>query len=453
MASNSTPNYPDILGYITDGEQFTVNGAQFALAAHPRKVRAGRAFRGVLLIQNLTDANLNIDITFSIPKQDARRQQERFKAKTDPFTITVRPAEVGYMSLPVAVLPDTAPGDNYKIGVDVNVKPLEKARRVRQAAASDEINLDYYFYLSEDSIARISELKSLEFSAAKRGLFGKGIEATFTIGPAQGAQRADLKPAWTSLWALGAHTDARPLLERHHEALASKILPQFHPLTLFETLHVMTQKRLKAAHYDVKKVEAHFITKLLVYILLLAVRKEVSAGMPGDEEYFVAGVLRKGWPTDGRPIPMPHWCRAMLTMIGFDERVMQEPIRALAGPLYDELLRDAIIHGFRMVQHVTGENLGSAEDVREYTEHLINLLRQPKSALTVTDVYLPLVMGGVIVCEETKMPGEEMQEVLHTLLRTIKNRIPQERGDDNTFIFAMTEKVLDRALIKYGHYG
>ncbi|MGB1286081.1 MAG: hypothetical protein ACPG7F_06070, partial [Aggregatilineales bacterium] len=124
-------NYPDVLGYITNNTRLNVNVLQIAAALSPRVVRAGRSLEMHVLLQNASDAELEVIATLRVPDRDAKKQKERFVTKADRLRIGLPPAGVGLVILPVSTLPDTAPGAGYKIGMDVKMKPAKRGRPSR----------------------------------------------------------------------------------------------------------------------------------------------------------------------------------------------------------------------------------------------------------------------------------------------------------------------------------
>jgi hypothetical protein len=452
MADNNVPNYPDILGYITGGDRLTIaNEVEVAVAAHPQVVRAGRPFEVIAVMQNITDVNLQVIAVLQLPKKDVKNTSDRFLTKNDRLSITVQPAETGYLILPVWSHPDTAPGD-YPIGVELEVKSLDKPRRIRQKPESDlAVNLQYYFSLSEESAEQLASLKSLTFSSEKRGLFGKGIETTVRVGPGKGSKPLRSNPEWISLWSLGTDTDVRPLLERYHTLLAQKVLPTLTVAHLYDALHRSTRDRLFIAGYPAREVEVHYIVKLMIAVLEMGRQPHGPEAYPGENMYRVAGLLQNGWPTDGRPIPLPHWCRRLLFTIGFDDRVLENPIEALSRPLYEELLRDAVWYGFKLLRSATGVDLGDDQDMRAYAEQIIKALWEPDVSLDFIDVHMPMVFGGLLVDDRVKMASEDRFNNFHELLEMYESREDQY-GEDMSIFFDLALHLVDTALQKHGFW-
>ena len=453
MAEDRAPNYPDILGYITGGNRLTIaNLVEVAIAAHPQVARSGHPFEIIAVMQNVTDVNLQVTAVLQLPKRDAKNASERFFTGNDRLSITVHPAETGYLLLPVSSQPDTAPGD-YKIGVEFEVKSLDKPRRIRQKPESNqEVNLQYYFSLSEESIEQLASLKSLKFSSEKCGMFGKGVETMFRLGPGNGKKPLRSNPEWISLWSLGTDTDVRPLLERYQTLLAQRVLPTLTVTHLYDVLHKTTRDRLFIAGYPVREVETHYIVKLMVAVLEMGRQAHGEEAYPGENMYRVAGLLQNGWPTDGRPIPLPNWCRRLLYTIGFDDRVLDNPIEALARPLFEDVMRDAIWYGFKLLHSTTDVDLGDDQDIRAYAEQVIKGLWEPDVSLDFIDIHMPMVFGGLLVDDRVKMATEDRFNNFHELLEMYETR-EEQYGDDLTIFFDLALHLVDSALKKHGFWS
>lgn len=447
----NAPNYPDILGYITDGQQLTIGVVQAALAVRPPVARVGRPFAAVLLLQNMSDANVGVSATLQLPVKDAAGEKGRFGTPNELSSINLLPAEVGYLVIPIGTRANAAPAKEYTIAVDVQVEMISKPRLIRQIEQSEEINLDYYFSLSEEAIQKLMVLKMLNFSVKRRGMFGTTLEATFALAPAKDMPRNDVKAGWFRLWGLGTDSDARPLLERYRGTLALSIIPGLRAPALYKALLPVTKERISKA-YHAQNIEIHFITKLMVYILSIAPHPPLVYHYPEEAMYTVMTLLKDGWPTDGTPIPLPYWCRGLLHMIGMDEEVVQDPVLAFTGALYDELLRDAIVHGFHIMSVATRRELGTEHELRVYTDYLVEIVRHPKRPLTFSDVYIPLVLAGVVVSEDVALPNEKPLERIHDLMKVYNRRSETERTPETEMAFLMAEDVTNFALRRYSDW-
>jgi hypothetical protein len=286
------------------------------------------------------------------------------------------------------------------------------------------------------------ELKSLAFSAARRGLFGNVIEAPFSVLPAQ--TMPALQPDWVSLWSPSDYADYRALVEQHRDVLLGKILPELQSETVFTALYPATERAITAAGYPVQEAEATFITRLLVSVVWMAAFPHTAVDYPGEEIYHVRRLLEQAWPRDGGILPLPNWCRSMLEQL--TPKIAAKPSQTLAGPLYRDLLNDAIAHGFHLLYTVTRQELGSEDDMREYGTQLARMIQQPGVGLNFVDVYLPLVLGGIIVEGRAgALKSDELQSIT-----AVVEKYKADNATSDSFILQLIQQVLDWAGAKAG---
>lgn len=455
MFNQDNPNYPDILNYITGGESISVGVVQFAMSVTPERTRSGHPFRVIILMQNLSDVNVSVITTITLPKGDAI--QPEFMLKTDRLTTTLRPGEVGYAVVPVTSLPDRSINEAFTLRADFEVKPREKPRRVR-STGEKPIKLDYYFNLSEQALEDITRLRQLKFKV-KRAInplktamlgAGTGLEASFTLLPARTGKLYDLQPRWFSLWTLAENTDVRPLMERYHEMLKSEILPALSIRGLFARLPKITQEKFNAAGYDIQPGEVHYIVKLMLLVIQLSHQANTDDLTGVEAEYAVAALLKRGWPEDGTPVPLPRWCRAFLHSIDYDESVVQNPLDTLTGPLYADLIRDAMHLGFHIIQQHSDAPLGTDEEIRIYINHLTQAMWHSDYPLAFVDVFLPMVLAGVLIDERVRIPNEVPLTHLNDVLSVVQAARPQA-DEDSALVFELADDIVQEALRKYGY--
>jgi hypothetical protein len=379
-----------------------------------------------------------------LPELDAKKQKGRFVTKAGRLLVGLNPAEVGYVTLPISSLPDTAVSDAYKIGMAIEGKPSGKPRRIRQPDGGGEIVIRH---LQEDTRAKLEELKKLTYSTAKSGLLSSALEAQFTVMSGSLGQMVDLKPEWVSLWTLTDHMDDSLLLARYRETMINQIIPSLSRSVLFAPLLQETQLRFDAAGYALKPIEAQFITKLLVSILEMASPRDDNFDYLGESIYHLSPLLKKG--AQGA-VELPHWCRGLLHVLARDERAANYLEQIFTRMIYADLVRDAALHAFTMIKTVTGEDLGSEQDIQEYTEQLAHILNE-RQHLDFTHTYLPLILGGVIIYDRVVVQGETVSDSLVQISNALDERT-YERNKDTEVVFTMAETLISRALQKYGGY-
>lgn len=449
MADTGTAEYPDLLGYITGGERYNISAAQVALTVRPRVVRAGRPFEALMLIQNVSNANIDVTVTLQIPAQDAQKKKGRFVAKVERLVVGLQPAEVGYISLPLSSLPDTAVGSDYKVSMDISVKTLDKAERVRSSNGGSTFTLEH---IKPEIIEKINDLKTLSYSTKKAGFRGNVLETTFGLLSGKVGAIVDLTPGWTSLWTLRDHLDDRLLMQRYWETLKLKVLPNLNRSTAFQPLYETTLKRFSAAGFKIKPLEALLISKLMTLIIEYAAPSAESAhGHLAAGIYDISGLLKKERVMSSQPMNLPKWISALLRTIDKDERAARFPGLALASFAYDALLQDAANHAFHMIEIATGENLGSLEERNLYIDDMFKMLRK-EASIDFSHVYLPLVLGGILIFDQLMLPDEKLSEIVDKL-RLLSSEREAEITDDDEPTFAIFSKIVNQAMMKYGYKG
>lgn len=444
MPDNTAPNYPDILGHITGGPRLNFGVVQVALAVRPRVVRAGRSFEAILILQNASDGEVDVAVNLHLPEQDAKKNKGKFVTKTGRLLVGLQPAEAGYVTLPVSCLPDTAISDGYKISMTIEGKPQGKPKRIRLAEGGGEVVIRQ---LQEESRTRLEDLKKLSYSAGKTGLLASGVSVPFSVMGGSLGQIVDLKPEWVSLWTLTDHMDERLLLERYREILVTQILPAINRSKLFPALLEETQLRFSAAEYALKPIEAVFITKLLMSILEMAAPREDNFDYLGETIYNLTLLLKKGQPGDAQ---LPYWTSSLLHILARDQRAAVYLEQIFTRMVYADLVRDAATHAFHMINTVTGENLGSDTDVQTYVDQLAHVLNE-KGQFDFTHVYMPLILGSVIIYDRIMVQDENVSDSLIGMSNALDER-GYERNADTELIFRIGETLISRALQKYGGF-
>ncbi len=446
FANHAKPNYPDILGYVTGGDRFSVAPLEFALSTGRSATRAGDSFNVFVLVQNTVDVSVTMAISLNLPELP---NTEGFMARTTHLHILIRPAEVGYVKLPITTAPSLPVGD-YRLSVDITTEVNGKAQPIR--AINKDPNLDYYFTFSEEALNHIIKLKPMTFHTGTRGIFSANLSAPLRVASAKRKTYDPPKGAnWFSLWSLSDNSDVRPLLERHHKDLSTKILPLLKRERLFKPLFQATQNRFHKAGYQMQPVEAHFLTKLMVHILESAADLQTLNDYQGEEIYNVAQLLKTGWQTNGAPIRLPIWCHHYLNLLNTKPDSLDNPLLTLSTVLYDELLRDAINHGFRMIEAFNHEALGTREEIENYGKQIIQMLWNPEVHLSFVDIYLPLVVGGILINESVLLPHEQILTELNTLADvSVRETRSEANIDDDSF--HMIDSLIGAALAKYGYH-
>jgi hypothetical protein len=354
-----------------------------------------------------------------LPERDAKNKKGMFLTKSVRLRVGLRPAEVGFVTLPISTSPNTAVADNYTIGMSVSIKRMDKhPQRVRSVDGGGGFMLSE---LPAPAQKHLDELRALSFFV-NPGSRKNFIQTSFEILPPAVSSLKELKPDWVSLWTIRDYMD--------EYAIANKVWPQAQNVMgqltrdiIFMPLLKTTQERFRAANYQLYPPEAIFITKLLTLILEMRVIEPTADNL--------------------RP-PWPRWfvklCRLLL-----QEPALVTQVEALVTRLlYTDLAYDAIMHAFMMISTVTNEEFGTHEETAHYAEDIVNTLAEGQR-MEFARTYFPMVLGGLVVNTRVTMPREQVRETVFILSKALDNRKGEENSD-NKFIFDLTETLIERAL-------
>ena len=439
-------SYPDVLGLITGGQRCNIGNAQVALAVRPRVVRSGCPFEVIVLMQNASDADIDVALTLHLPGVDAKRQRDRFITQNQRMVVRVKGAEVGYVVLPISTLADTAVSDGYKFGVEIDVKALARGNRIRKSEGGGSVPLET---MSDETKAALDALKTLTFYTAKH-MARNLIDLPVTVMSGTLGSLADFTPGWVSLCKVSDYGDTRLLLHHFGPTVQVNLLPKLKRALLFKPLLDTTTQRFADAGYPLKEAEAEAIAKLLTLVLEFATPRINAHGNIAARNFDVEALLLRDPFTFDLPPVFPFWFRAMIATLERDERAASYPEQVIPRYLYHDLLRDAANLGFDLVNEATGEDLGSAEEQALYREQIITLLAA-KAGLDFNRVYLPLVMGGLLISDQFVVAKENPADMLRDIGSALQDRFAELQETDHA-IYAMTNSIIARAGQRFGFY-
>jgi hypothetical protein len=446
--ADNKPNYPDILGLLTGGVRQNVGMAQTALAVRPRVVRAGRPFEAILVMQNAYDVPIDVTVIVQLPGRDVKGKKDRFFTDKERILVGLEAAEVGYLKMPISTRSDVAVGNDYKIALEISVKTDSKdAKSIRFDDGGGKVNPADF---SDERKQELADLRKLKFSTDTKGfLRGNTLETTFGILGGKVDSEPDLSPGWVSIWSLEDHDDLDAIIDKHRETMKIRVLPVLNRAKLFEPLLKKTQERFNKAGYPLRDLEANYIAKVMTIILEYA-NPELNSHSPLEAGlFYFAPMLEDNSERVADNETYPHWAVGMFRALASDERVARAPDRAIPHFVYNELIHDAIIFAFKRIETVTGESLGAPEEMNEYAEHVVNLLKKTDQ-LDFSHAYMPLILGGITVYDSVMTKDEHNVEMLHET-RLLLDERGDEQNEDNEPIFEMTKRIIDIALQKYGY--
>ncbi len=425
MADPQSVNLPDLLGAITNGERVNLNVVQAALGVHPRTTPAGRPFEVILLLQNASDVDVDVNVRVRLPDRDAKNDRNRFFAQKERLLVGLRPAEVGYVTLPASCSPKTAVEKGYQVAVDIQVKTVgnKKPERIRSPEGGGVL---VETELPEDIQEHIWHLQQMVFSAERTGR--STLAAHFNVKKSEIGGMEELSPGWTTLWTMRDHVDKTILADRVRNEL-DVLLPRLgREAVFFPLLDVLQTRFREDGGYPLRAGEAVFIAKALTLVVEQGVT-QVSDDIADLEE------------------DLPEWFLRTCRVLFDRPEAAKNATYLLQELVFYELVRDAIRLGMTMVSTVMDEDFGDDQAEENLVGDILESLHN--GSLDYTRVYLPLVMAGLIANTRIVMAQERPRDTIWLLHKDQEQRA-REKHEANTPVFQMVEQLIDRALEQTG---
>jgi hypothetical protein len=326
-------------------------------------------------LANCWEADASLRIAVSWPRGVA------FRMADAGLDVPLRPAEVAELILPVHAGPDL-PAREYRLSVRLSARPEVRCRRVRgqeSAGALEGSLLPYTLGLSLASSIGVG------YSATRRRRFEMplrvevGADAPDTERGVQ--DHEDLTPTLVSHWLL----DDWPPQGRAQKWVNDRrpyILPGLELPILFRVLMDETYERFGRAGLELEIGEALFVSKMLAWTVRYFL--ENPAWQDGLLVPAYALGLQHDLPTD-------------------------DPTLLVARADYPRLVRLACALTFGLLRRKRGRDVWGMEEQRAVGEFVSQRL-EASQPLSAEFLYLPLIVGGLLVSEALRLPGENLDE-------------------------------------------
>jgi len=450
MSDSLQPLYPDLLGVITQNKRLNLDVVQAALASRPSKVAAGQDFEILILLQNASDVDVDVLLELHLPDKDQQGKKGMFFSKSARLLVGLQPAEVGYVVLPASCSPKTAPAEKYPFRVDLKVTHLDKTlkpQRLRSAQGGEAVP---FAELSETQRRALISLRSLSWEALPNARHS--LEATLAVTPPNVAPLRDFKAEWISLWTLKDLQDKSQLLGRMSEYLGA-FLPHLNRAEMLRPMLDATQAIFTRAGYPLKLAEAIVISKLLTHVLC----DIGSANKPVIQQTASATQTMPALAPTALPDPEhdllslfqgpPRWYKNLIEILTYEPRLRLYPEKVVKELLYEDLVEDSIGHSFYMLKVLGLYDVGPKSEVLGWAGRVRQALGQ-NGALDYILVYMPLVLGGVMVNNRLNLRGEMVRDTLHAVQSAHETR-REEIKPEFAFIGDILHGLVDSNMDKY----
>lgn len=419
----SMSDLPDVLGTITKGARLTLDMADLAFGLRPTTVMAGRPFDTLLIVQNISNSDIDAKVRLIIPDKDLKGTRGRFATNADKVVVIgLHAGEVGYVSLPAIANPQTTPGNGYLMQIHVEIVRQDKVPTQVRSAGSPPLDMSK---LSGTIQQEIQSLQTLNWSvavASKPTRNAATMQISFALQP-PGISKLEqpAKPGWKVLWTMAEGLEQESLAEQARR-YTSAVLPQLTRRNMFFPVLKAVQHHAEDGGYRLWAGEAVVISKLIIILL--------ETGQPVVS-------------TDIETVQYPRWFEKLCQVLLQHPEMVSQAEKLVTELVFPEIIHDTALAAFTMLKTATTEDLGSPQEMAEYADMLMSSFNG--EALDFTHAYMPLVLAGVFYSNRMMMPGEQALDTLELMVNARIQR-DAERSEENEFIFHMLDEILDRAL-------
>ncbi|MGD2206420.1 MAG: hypothetical protein PVH17_06545 [Anaerolineae bacterium] len=393
--------YPDVLGNLVEARhRFEVNGVHYLTALEPQTIAPGETTALCVWLQSCWDVAAEVSISVHLPAQPAHA----FSVIQKTTDVPLEAAEVGKVTIPIACETETKPGQ-YSVLVTIDAQPETRGLYVRSQETQDRFG---------DSLLNLTTGTALATTVGLGFVVHTQPEQTFSLhveGAPRVAPERDLTPTYFSRWTVN-DLPIQGKAQQHVNDRRLYILPQLTREALFKAFLEESQERLRQATLPLHIGEAIFLARILTHTAEYFLKRPDWQDVVLVPAYMLA--YRYDLPTND-PI--------LLVVRADYARMARLAISLSFGSLHRRLKRDL---------WTMEEQLGVADLVTDRVER--------GGVLPAEFLYLPLLLGGLIVADQVQMPGENLSQSL-TLLAEAQEKRSDELAE-NPELVALFDRLL-----------
>jgi hypothetical protein len=375
--------YPDVLGDLVEAQQrFEVKGVHYVISLQPQVISPGEAAGLRIWLQSCWDVPLQFSVSVHLPGP-ASSHFSLVQKQTD---VPLEPAEVGEVLIPIACAPQT-PSGQYKVLVTLQAKLGTRGHYIRSQKHQGQLGDCPLTFTSGMELARVLGVGFAARSKAEQQLLLQ-VE-----GAAQQGSTPDLIPTYVSHWTVAELSQLGKARAQVNERLIY-VLSKMPRQALFLAAMEEGKLRFQQAALPLQLGEALFLAKILTYTAEYMLKQHDWQEALLVPAYLLA--YRHGLP-------------------------MEDPVSLVMRADYARMVRLATSFSFGMLRQRLQRDVWTMEEQLAVADLISSRLEQG-GALPVEFLYLPLLLGSLIIASQVQMPGEQLASSLHLLTQARQKR-------------------------------
>ncbi len=406
--------YPDVLGAITKN-RISVGKLQFAIGVFPQQAFLNQPIEMVAILQNMMDQPMQVKVALQPPKADKRGNPAVFDIAKRMVGITLKAGEVGALRIPLVPTPPTKAASEYPLRVAVRYRVPDDSNMVRAITGGAKPSV-----LSVSPF-KLQVLRDVNFEVVPWNQSAEIVTTTFSLAPKTMPRMGHTpKPTYETLW---THEEMVNEVEKVQSmtAAAHAVSATMGPTSVYSFVFDAVNEQYAERGLPLHPGEAAAITKMLCYTL--------------DEGIALEQHIN---------VEESRWFQTLCQVLAHTPEVENMlPGEIAATYLLDSMLYDATLLAFRIVQSNVKEFLGNKAEQINYVNRML-LWFGGQGTPDLTFVYLPLVLGGILVNAHVVPRDENPWSLIDGMWEAKRGREKLVHGETTT-IFDLTDQLLDKA--------
>ncbi len=409
------PMYPDVLGAITGGTRISMDMLQCALGLFPRRTYINQPIEIILILQNMVDQSMQLKVGIQLPTTDKKGEPVVIDTPKKTISLGLRPGEVGVLRVPIVPHPPTQPGTQFPVRIAVRYRTPSEGHVVRPPGGGAPPSV-----LSISSF-KLQALREVEFAAHTWNQSAEIMTTYFDIAPKRiPPVNQDLQAHYESLWTYEDMADERELVIAKIPD-ARRVAGGLTRTRVYRPLLAAVEERFADRGIPLHPGESSAIAKLMTYTLDEGL--ELEPGFDVEES---------------------RWFQTLCQVLAHDEHMEDLDRGELAVRyLFDATLYDAVLLGFGVIAPKVKEDLGDTAERINYANRILTWFAGQGDA-DLSYVYLPLVLGGVVINQIVTNKDDNPWIMVMQLREAYRGRARLVTGEAIA-IFKMLGELLDAA--------
>jgi hypothetical protein len=405
--------YPDVLGAVTRGPRMNMDALECVVGIYPRVAYINQPIEVVLVLQNMVDQELSLKVAIRVPTSDPRDNIVIIETARSQYPLTLSPGEVGVLRMPIIARPPTQPGKDFPVRVAVRYRspPGNTVRPPGGGAPPSVLSVSPF---------KLQVLRDIEFIAHKWNESAEIITVHFDLAPKNfPGDPGPLKVHYESLWTREEMREEIRLARSHYDEAVQLARPAATG-ALYLSFMDAVEERFARRGIPLHPGETMAIAKMLAYTVEDAPTREPDVVLEDT-----------------------RWFRSLCQVLAHDPALREVDRDTLISyHVFEGVLWEAVLLAFNIVDSRVKEDLGSPAERLNYANRFMKWFSGSGDP-DLTYVYLPLVLGGLIISRIVRSGyRENAWDIYDQLIEAYQGRMRLVSGEA-VVIFDMLTELLD----------